>query len=319
VSAAELAAGIGLAALAGACFDGAVALQAAEARALPPAPRAGAGLLGRLLRRPRWLAATGLAVLGWPLQVAALALAPLTVVQPTLAAGLIVLLVAGQAVLGEPVGPRALAATAAIVAGVAVLAVAAPERHDAHPDGAAVAAVLGMLGLVAALPWLARRRAGGARGSDARRPSGDAPRVLGAARAPSSAEGRPSGADLLVAAAGAGYAASGLTSKLLADALARGAAGAAIAWTAVTALAAGLGLGDEMAALQRVNATRVAAGAFAVQVVVPVLCAPLLVGETWRGAPLGGAGIVVGLLLVVGGALALERAPAVSRLVAAAR
>jgi hypothetical protein len=104
----SVAAGIALGAAAACCFDGAVALQALQARAEP-------GLLG-LLRRPRWLAATALAIAGWPLQIAALALAPLTVVQPALALGLVLLLALGVRLLGEPARPRDFAAAAAIAA-----------------------------------------------------------------------------------------------------------------------------------------------------------------------------------------------------------
>src|SRR3954470_11575765 len=130
MSAPQLAGGIALAAGAAACFDGAVALQAVEARAV--AQRAvGAGLLRALIARPRWVAATALAIAGWPLQVAALALAPLTVVQPALALGLVVLLALGRRMLGEPVGTRALIATAAIAAGVGLLAWAAPDEARA--------------------------------------------------------------------------------------------------------------------------------------------------------------------------------------------
>src|SRR5437773_562288 len=82
-----------LAAVSAACYDGAVALQAREARALEGAPgRVGGDLVSGLLRRRGWLLATGLALAGWPFQVAALALAPVAVVQPTLALGLVLLL-----------------------------------------------------------------------------------------------------------------------------------------------------------------------------------------------------------------------------------
>ena len=43
-------------------------------------------------------------MLGWPLQVLALSLAPLVVVQPALAMGLIVLLVLAERMLGEHAG-----------------------------------------------------------------------------------------------------------------------------------------------------------------------------------------------------------------------
>jgi drug/metabolite transporter (DMT)-like permease len=283
VSGAELAGGLALAAAAAACFDGAVALQALEARALPT-DTVGPGLVRGLLRRPRWLAATALAIAGWPLQVAALTLAPLTVVQPTLAVGLVLLLALGVHLLGEPAGPRDLLACAAIAAGLALLAWAAPERSTAPAGSAALVAVLGALGLVTLAPWVLRHRLRG---------------------------------DVMVLAAGCGYAASGLTSKLLADALGSGHLGTVAGWALVTAAVAALALGDEMGALQRVGAARVAAGAFALQIVVPVLGAPVLTGESWSATPLHGAVIVGGMVLVVAGTLALGTGAAVSGLLTA--
>jgi drug/metabolite transporter (DMT)-like permease len=278
VSAAELAGGIALAAAAAACFDGAVALQALEARAVRE--RAiGAGLLRGLIARPRWLAATALAIAGWPLQVAALALAPLTVVQPALALGLVLLLALGSRLLGEPVRPRDLAAIAAITGGLVLLAWAAPENERVHADAAVLATVLGGLGLIALVPWVARTRL-------------------------------PGGA--LVLAAGCGYAASGVASKLLADNLGLGNVGPALGWAVFTAAVAGLGLADEMGALQRVGAARVAAGAFALQTAVPVVFAPLLAGERWTRPGV----IAAGLVLVLGGSLVLGAARAVSGLLA---
>lgn len=283
---AELIAGVGLAAGAAACFDGAVALQALEARAVPP-EGGGGRLLAALVRRPRWLAATGLSIAGWPLQVAALTLAPLTVVQPTLALGLVLLLVLGVRLLHEPADRGDLVAAAAIAAGVAVLAWAAPEPEHAGRPGPGLIAVLGGLALLAAGAWPARSR-------------------LRAGW-------------VLVVAAGCGFAAAGLTTKLLADALADGRAGAAVGWAAASGAAALFGLGDEMAALQRVGAARVAAGAFALQVAVPVACAPLLTGENWGATPLGGAVVAVGLVLVLGGSARLGTARAVTGLVTASR
>ena len=277
MSAWELAGGIALAAGAAACFDGAVALQALEARAV--AERSvGAGMLRGLLARPRWLAATGLAIAGWPLQVGALALAPLTVVQPALALGLVLLLALGSRMLGEPVRPRDWVAVGAIGAGLALLAWSAPEGEHVHASTATLAAVLGALALVAIVPWLGRERVPGA---------------------------------LLVFAAGCAYAASGVTTKLLADTLGGGIA-TALGWTAITVAVSGTGLVDEMAALQRVGAARVAAGAFALQTIVAVACAPLLTGEQW-GRPLA---ILTGVALVVGGSLTLGAARAVTGLIA---
>src|SRR5690348_11450066 len=83
-----------------------VALQAIDAKRAPHEVHLRLGLARNLLARPRWLLGTGLSMLGWPLQVVALLLAPLVVVQPTLAAGLLVLLVFGQRMLGEHAGRR---------------------------------------------------------------------------------------------------------------------------------------------------------------------------------------------------------------------
>jgi hypothetical protein len=278
MSAAGLAGGIALGAAAACCFDGAVALQALEARAVPAAG-VGAGMLRGLIARPRWLAATALAIAGWPLQIAALELAPLTVVQPALALGLVLLLALGVRLLGEPVQARDLVAVAAIALGLGLLAWVAPENARVHAGPLALAAVLGVLSLVALLPWVASGRI-------------------------------PGGA--LVLAAGCGYAVSGIATKLLADALNDGPLLSVAGWGLGAAAIAGLALIDEMGALQRVGAARVAAGAFALQTAVPVVCAPLLTGEHWSQPSV----TLAGLALVVGASLALGAAAPVSRLVA---
>jgi drug/metabolite transporter (DMT)-like permease len=271
VSAAATLGGIALGGAAACCFDGAVALQALEARAVDA--RA-VGLIARLVRNPRWLAATGLAIAGWPLQIAALAIAPLTIVQPSLALGLVLLLVLGVRLLHEPVSPRDLVAVLAIAAGLALLAVVAPENDHVHADVLPLALVLGGLVAIAAVPWLAR------------------------------ADGWA-----LVVAAGCGYAASGIGTKLLTDA---GFTLEGLAWAAGTAAVAGLALVDEMSALQRVGAARVAAGAFALQTAVPVVFAPLLTKEHWSHP----AETVIGLALVVVASLVLGAAAPVAGLIA---
>jgi len=73
-------AGLAAACAAAACFDGAIAFQALEARDIPRDRALSLSLLARLIRRPRWALATGMAILGWPFQLLALSLphAPLT-------------------------------------------------------------------------------------------------------------------------------------------------------------------------------------------------------------------------------------------------
>jgi drug/metabolite transporter (DMT)-like permease len=120
--------GLLLALAASALFNVAVALQALDARTLPRELSLRVSLLRQLLRRRRWRLAMLLAALGWPLHAAALGLAPLTAVQPALAAGLLILLVVASRTLGEPVGRREVLAVLLIVCGEAGIAWAPPTR-----------------------------------------------------------------------------------------------------------------------------------------------------------------------------------------------
>ena len=89
-------------------------------------------LVWGLIKRGRWMLGTGLSILGWPLQVIALLLAPLVVVQPALAAGLLVLVFVGQRMLGEHAGTHEYLAMAAIVIGVIGAGLCAPPRSTGH-------------------------------------------------------------------------------------------------------------------------------------------------------------------------------------------
>jgi drug/metabolite transporter (DMT)-like permease len=281
----RLALGVAAACMASLLYDLGLAMQALEAREVPAEHSLRLSLLGRLLRRPLWLGGTVVALLGFPLQVLALGWAPLTVVQPALAVGLLLLLAIGVRRLGEHVGRREVTATLAIVAGVTGIALAAPEHTTHHAGGATLAAGLGALGLLCLLPYARRSKAGGS--------------------------------FAVALAAGGAYAWSGISSKLLADQLSSGTALAAAVWLVATALVAGLGMLSEMTALQRHPATRVAPAVFSVQVVVPVLLAPALGGESWSSTPLSGGLLLALLALVALGATALGRSPAVARLVEA--
>ena len=69
--------------------------------------------------------------------------------------------------------------------------------------------------------------------------------------------------------------------------------------------------------IQRRPATQVAPIVFVVQMVVPVLLAPLLGSESWESTPLGGGAIAIFLLVVAAGTAALASSPAVAGLVGA--
>jgi len=283
VSAATLG-GIAAAAAAAACFDGGLALQALDARTVPHELGLRPSLLRRLVRRRRWLAATALALAGWPFHLLALGLAPLSLVQPTLAFGLVLLLYLGHRVLGERVGPAEIVAVAGVVAAVALLAWAAPPETTHHGGPARIALGLVPLGVVALLPLALPRL-----------------RVTPPA-------------SLLAFAAGAAYAFTGVSSKLLVDDLRTSAVAGAALWAALTGVFGATGLLVEMSALQVRPATHVGPNVFVVQVSVPVLLAPLVSGESWTNTPLSGGVILIAVAATAASAIVLTRSPAITAL-----
>ena len=102
---ASTAAGLAVAALAAACYETGYAFQALQARGVGARHALRVSLIGQLVRNVRWLGATVLSLLGWPLQVLALSLAPVALVQPTLALGLLLLLFLGAVSSASPSGP----------------------------------------------------------------------------------------------------------------------------------------------------------------------------------------------------------------------
>ncbi|HET9591718.1 MAG TPA: hypothetical protein VFP17_02275 [Solirubrobacterales bacterium] len=280
-----LALGIAAAVTASLLYNASIALQALEAREVPGEHGLRPSLLGRLLRNRRWLGATALGLLGWPFEIAALLLAPLTVVQPCIASGLVLLLWLGATRLGERPGPRELTAVAAIVIGIAGVAWAAPERSTSHAGAGAIGLAL----VIVALPLLAPYVLRGSLAGNLRR--------LGL---------------LATLSAGLGYAWTAIASKLLTDQLAAGALIVAAVWLATAAASEGLALLSEMSALQRRPATNVAPIMFAVQVLVPVLLAPLIFDETWSGTPLGGAALAAFIAVTLAGTVLLAGSKAVA-------
>ncbi len=282
-----LALGIICAIGASALYNTSIALQALEAREVGREHALRASLIGRLVRNPRWLVATLIGLLGWPLEIVALLLAPLTVVQPCLASGLVLLLFLGVTRLGETPGRREYGSVAAIVVGVGGIAWAAPERTTSNAGAVPIAIALGLVAIPIVAPYVLRgwRNAAGT---------------------------------LAVVAAGFGYAWTAIASKLLTDELSAGSLVVAAIWLATAAASEGLALLSEMSALGRRPATRVAPVMFAVQVVVPVILAPLIFEESWSGTPGGGAALVVAILLILVGVVSLAGSKAVGAVIESA-
>jgi drug/metabolite transporter (DMT)-like permease len=256
-----------------------IGVQALDARVTSHAHTLRISLLTELLRRGRWLAGTAMTALGWPLQIVALLFAPLEVVQPALAIGLLVLLALGERMLGERPGKRELAAVSAIVIGVVGIALLAPNRTTNHVHGVALFVVLAVLGAAALAPFVAQFA------------------------------GRPI-ANLAMVAAGLAFAWGALATKLVADAASGSHWLTAVLWGVAAISASIVGLTAEMSALQKRAAILVAPVVFAAQTFVPVMLAPLILHESFLDTPVSGVPLLACLLVLLAGATVLARSPA---------
>jgi hypothetical protein len=275
----DLVLGIGAAVGASTLYSLGIALQAMDAKEAPRGEHLRLALAWRLVRRGRWLLGTALSILGWPLQIVALLLAPLVVVQPALAAGLLVLMLLAQRMLHEHAGRNEYLAMGAIVIGVIGAGLTAPPRSTSHgSENLTITIVLVALGLASLLPYLLR--------------------VL-----------RRSPASVTMVGAGLAGGFSGVATKLASDDLAQGHLALAAAWGLSTAAASGIGVLSEMSALQDRPAIQVAPVVFVTQTVIPIVLAPLLFGESFADTPLAGIPLSASLALLVTGAALLARSP----------
>src|SRR4051812_12219068 len=255
----------------------ATTLQALEARRTPTTTALRASLLESLVRRRLWLLGTACGLLAWPIQAIALSLASVAIVQPSLGLGLIVLLVLGVRMLHERVGAREIAGAVSITAAIAALGFAAPAETGAFTRSGQVVVVV-LLAAAAAGPYALRalHRAGGLATS---------------------------------IAAGLGWAAVGLSTALIDDAIAERHLVGLLLWGAGTAAAGWSGLLSEMTALQTWPATRSTPVVFGLEMALPAALAPILT----RTSP-GNVGVFVAALAVaVGGAVLLGSSRAVAR------
>src|SRR5690348_794196 len=154
-----MALGLVAAVLAAACYEGGYVLQTLEARVAPHEDSLKPTLLVRLASRKRWLAGTALSLLGAVLQVVALANAPVTLVQPVLALGLVALLILAQTVLHEHIGGLEIAGAAAVIAGVVLVGIESPGHSSEITSVPGLIAVMAPVAVLALLPFILRQRA----------------------------------------------------------------------------------------------------------------------------------------------------------------
>jgi drug/metabolite transporter (DMT)-like permease len=275
-----IAAGIAAALAAAVANAMALVLQAAEARQMPAREAMHASLLRRLAHRPRWLAGTALMLGAGILQVVALALAPIAVVQPMLATSQLVLLSVARLKLGERVGRRELIGSLAIVLGLTAVVFAAPRHSIVHINGRIVLP-LTVVGTVAVVLFLVGRTHHRMQLS-------------------------------IVIGAGFAYSWADFASKLLANEL------SSAQWLGALWAVGVIGLGalaflEENTALQHRPAITVAPVIGAIKVPLPVLMALWTGVETWGGHPLHIAILLFGLALVAMGAARLGGSETVAR------
>ena len=271
---------------ASALFSAGLVLQATETRGVDSRYALHFSLIRQLLSRRRWVQGAAVTFLGYPFHVLALVLAPLTVVQPALAAGLLILLFVGARTGGEKVGPREVAGVVAILAGVTAMTLSAPARAAVETQTGPLLAALAVLAAVTLVPYALERLKG---------------------------ECTPGLTTMATFAAGAAYAFSGITTKLVSDDLADDRLVPALGWLAATGVIGGLGFLGQVTALQRRSATRVGPVIYVIPVVVPVVVAPFVTGEEWGETPLGGAVLIASLLVVCVGTALVSGSSSVGR------
>lgn len=255
-------------------------IAALEARRAPANLALRPSLLAGVLRRPLWRLAAGLDVVGWMLRTAALLVAPLTLVAPGMAVGLLMIMGLSAVVLGERTGPTALTGVVALGAGVVLVVIHAPERSVSVASPGTWAVCVLALAFGAALAFLAR------------------------------ANGRDVDARLIAMSAGFAWALNAVLAKLLADAISQGRSllmAGAIAATVLVTVTAYLA---KASALQAGPATVVESVIATVNTMVPVALAPLLFGEDWPTDPEHAVTLALGILLVGIGVWALSRSSA---------
>ncbi len=279
--------GLATAVIASVLFNVGIVLQALDARVAPHELALRLALLARLLSRPRWVVGFLLGLIGvWP-QIVSYANAPFVVVQPALTIGLLLTLVLAVHVLHERVGRREVAGVVAIIGGVVLVAWGAPSHSDTHRSSFAVVSVAAALSVAGLAPFLLRTT-------------------------------RLNMGMLVIVAAGCGFGATNVATKLVGDDFNVGHYGNAAVWGIV-----GLGMGvvatvTNMTAFQLRAATVVVPVSTAVQTFLPIILEPLFLRERWGSAGLDGVPMIVGLLLALLGSVLVAGSPAVSKLIAGA-
>lgn len=254
-------------------------VQALDARLVEDHHGMRLSMLGRLLARPRWVAGTVIGYLAFPFQLFALGHAPLIIVQPVHACGLLLLLFAGARMFGEQVRSGDFGGVLAICTGLVVVTFGAPTGNDPPTSEAALASTCGALCLAALVPYFLRRRCG---------------RLT------------------LTLSAAAGFAGANLAVKGISHDLAVQHYALAVAYLAAAAAGSTVGVLSQMTAFQRHRAVDVVPITFSIPIFLPALLGLVVLRERFATAADGGWLFAVGCVLLVVGAAVVSRSASVA-------
>jgi drug/metabolite transporter (DMT)-like permease len=279
--------GFAAATIASVAFSVGVVLQTPDARKAKAREQLRLSLVVDLARRRRWVVGSLLICVGFGFQVLALAWAPFVVVQPVIAAGLLLVLFLAVRILGEKVGAGEIAGVLGVAAGIGLLAWGMPTGIESVSSEFAVITVVGVLGVGAMGPFALRGR------------------------------GRLDSATVVIVASGLASAAGSITTKMVSVSLGDALWLPALIWLVATGAVTMIALITEMTALQRRQASLVVPLNLAGQTFLPVLLGPIYLHARWETGALGGVPLAMGMLLVLLGSVTLARGRAVSALAAA--
>lgn len=261
-------------------YNGAVVLFAAETRRRRPR---GSSRIVAVARRAPGLFAILLNVVGGVLEIAALALIPLTLARVLSVAGLGILLGLTRWALKEPLGPRVFVGVGLIALGIVAVSFAPPGLDANPPTPGEWALVILVLGPAILLPYTLRFLR------------------------------RPMTPNLGAVCAGLAYALGGVFSKGAAEAISLEQVlplGLLIGGMLLITL---LGFAVELDALEHGRASVVASIVLALHTVVPIACAPFVFDEAWPAGLVPQALLAAGILLTLLGTLVLPETPRTAR------
>lgn len=260
-------------------------LQAIDSRRVSSEHAVRLSLLGRLVRRPVWLAGTVIGYLAFPLELIALRHAPLVLVQPVHALGLLVVLAAGVWLMRERVSAIELAGVAAIIIGLGMVAWGSPTGAESEVSDAALAGAAIALTVLSFTPFLIGRRCGRA---------------------------------VLILSAALGFAGANLAVKGFSDHIGAHQYLIAAGYLTIAAVSSISGVINQMSAFQRHRAVEVVPLTFAIPTFLPAVLGMVVLHEHWATAAMAGAPFAAGGFLLVLGTATLGRARAVTAVASAA-